>query len=260
MVGRAKPVGIGNKPLKSELHHWWPRALSRLWEDEDGRVTRLSWDRKELKAPPKQFGAITNAHHMKFGGPWSTTIEPLFGDADTSLPMIAQKLEQFSYVEGKSGLTFEGRLAPHPMGAEDRKCLGEGLASLLIRCPAHRNLLHLTTERVWGRTGNEIHKQDDSLIAGNIHQHYRQVVASLERGGKIVLLRSGKRKFVMGGALVAGGVSVHFLQKLAHCIELRAEAFPISGLQSLHGLIVAIKRLPCLTCRWACHGHLLRRA
>src|ERR1700694_2754306 len=60
--------------------------------------------------------------------------------------------------------------------------------------------------------------------------------------------------------LVAGGVSVHFLQKLAHCIELRAEAFPISGLQSLHCLIVAIKRLPCLTCRWACHGHLLRRA
>src|SRR5437868_3769826 len=62
------------------------------------------------------------------------------------------------------------------------------------------------------------------------------------------------------GALVAGGVSVHFLQKLAHCIELRANAFPISGLQSLHGLIVAIKRLPCLTRRWACDGHLLCRA
>ena len=30
------------------------------------------------------------------------------------------------------------------------------------------------------------------------------------------------RKF---GALVARGASVHFLQKLAHCIELRAEAF-----------------------------------
>src|SRR6266851_8166502 len=61
-------------------------------------------------------------------------------------------------------------------------------------------------------------------------------------------------------ALVAGGVSVHFLQKRAHGIELRAEAFPISGLQSLHCLIVAIKRLPCLTCRRACDGHLLRRA
>src|SRR6266852_4180129 len=62
------------------------------------------------------------------------------------------------------------------------------------------------------------------------------------------------------GALVAGGASVHFLQKLAHCIELRAEALPISGLQSLHCLVVAIKRLPCLTCRWACDGHLLCRA
>jgi len=57
--------------------------------------------------------------------------------------------------------------------------------------------------------------------------------------------------------LVAGGASVHFLQKLAHRIELRAEALPISGLQSLHCLIVAIKRLPCLTCRRACGGPLL---
>jgi len=47
--------------------------------------------------------------------------------------------------------------------------------------------------------------------------------------------------------LMAGGVSVHFLQKLAHCIELRTEAFPISGLQSLDCLIVAIERLLCRT-------------
>ena len=62
------------------------------------------------------------------------------------------------------------------------------------------------------------------------------------------------------GALVARGASVHFLQILAHCIELRTEAFPISGLQSLHCLIVAIKRFACLTCRRACHRHLLCRA
>src|ERR1700694_2535078 len=58
-------------------------------------------------------------------------------------------------------------------------------------------------------------------------------------------------------ALVAGGLPVHFLQKLAHCIELRAETFPIPGLQSFHCLIIAIKRLPCLTCRRASEGHLL---
>jgi hypothetical protein len=30
-----------------------------------------------------------------------------------------------------------------------------------------------------------------------------------------------------------GGLSVHFLQELAHGIELRPKTFPISGLQSL---------------------------
>src|SRR5258705_10114917 len=73
------------------------------------------------------------------------------------------------------------------------------------------------------------------------------------------LLRVGGSAGLKVRGLVAGGASVHFLQELAHCIELRAEAFPISGLQSLHCLIVAIKRLPCLTCRRACGGPLLFR-
>ena len=59
---------------------------------------------------------------------------------------------------------------------------------------------------------------------------------------------------------MAGGVSVHFLQKLVHCIELRAKAFPIPGLQSLYCFIVAIERLPCLIYRRACDGYLLGRA
>src|ERR1700730_2059175 len=101
MVGRAKSVGIGGKPLKSELHHWWPRGLSRLWQESDGKVTRLSWDGSELRAPPKQFGAITNAHHMDVGGPWSTSIEPMFGDADSALPGLVTKLESLSYLEGR---------------------------------------------------------------------------------------------------------------------------------------------------------------
>ncbi len=53
---------------------------------------------------------------------------------------------------------------------------------------------------------------------------------------------------------MAGGLPVHFLQKLAHGIELRAEAFPVAGLQSLHRLIVAIKRLARLICRRAYSG------
>jgi hypothetical protein len=198
MVGRVKNVGIDGKPLKTALHHWWPRGLSELWGDEEGKVTRVSWDGKLLRAPPKQFGAITNAHSVKLNGPWAGSIEPLFDDADSAMPSLAMKLESLSYVDGKHSGAIDKRLTPHEIASDDRKLLGEGLASLLVRCPAHRNLLHLATERFWGRTGDQVRKHDDTLIALNIHQHYQQIVHSLERGGKVVLLRSGQREFIMG--------------------------------------------------------------
>ena len=62
------------------------------------------------------------------------------------------------------------------------------------------------------------------------------------------------------GTLVAGGLSAHFLQQFPHCIELRAETFPISGLQPLHCPIVAIERLLRPTCRLARDGRLYRRS
>jgi hypothetical protein len=217
MVGRAKSVGIGGKPLKSELHHWWPRGLSRLWQESDGKVTRLSWDGSELRAPPKHFGAITNAHHMDAGGPWSTSIEPMFGDADSALPGLVTKLESLSYLEGRHYKGFDSRITPHQIDDQDRKLLGEGLASLLVRCPAHRNMLHLTVERISGRTGEQVRKHDDTLIAANIYQHYQNVVSSLARGGKIVLLRSGKGEFIMGEGYLSTLVGIT-VQIQYHCL------------------------------------------
>jgi hypothetical protein len=198
MIGRIKSVGIGGKPLKTARHHWWPRGLSELWEDAEGRVTRLSWEGKSLRAPPKEFGAITNAHLVNLKGPWATSIEPLFDDADSALPGLVKKLEQLPYMAGKDGIGFEKRITPHSITTQNRKLLGEGLASLLVRCPSHRNMLHLTTERYNGRTGDRVRKHDDTLIALNIHQHYRQLVGSLEKGGKIVILRADEHEFIMG--------------------------------------------------------------
>lgn len=66
MVGRTKTVGIDGKPLKTALHHWWPRGLSELWKDKEGKVTRISWKGKTLRAPPKPFGAITNSRQTKW--------------------------------------------------------------------------------------------------------------------------------------------------------------------------------------------------
>jgi hypothetical protein len=216
MVGRVKPVGFKGKPLKSAAHHWWPRGLSELWADEQGQVTRASWDGKILRAPSAQFGAITNGHHIKLDGPWATSIEPLFDDADSALPSLVKKLESLSYDDGASA-KINKRITPHDMSSEDRRLLGEGLASLLVRCPAYRNLLHLTTEHFWGRTGDQVRKHDDTLIAANIHQHYKQIVGSLERGGKIVVLRSGEREFIMGEGYLSTLIG-YTVQLQYHCL------------------------------------------
>ena len=70
------------------------------------------------------FGAITNAHHINGGGPWSTSIEPMFGDADSALPGLAAKLESLSYIDGKRNLPFGRRITPHEIDPQDRKLLG----------------------------------------------------------------------------------------------------------------------------------------
>lgn len=214
MVGRSKIVGKEGKPLKSELHHWWPRGLSQLWTDAEGKVNRLSWNGEILARPPAKFGAITNAHHVKLSGPWAGTVESLFNDADNHLPRMARQLELLSYYEAPVDRTFESRLTPHTLDQLERQRLGEGLASLLVRCPAHRNLLHLTTESFLQRTGDNVRKHDGTLIALNINQHYAQVVDSLKSGGKIVVLRSVENEFVFGegylSTLVGHGIELTY--------------------------------------------------
>jgi hypothetical protein len=78
-------------------------------------------------------------------------------------------------------------------------------------------MLHLTVERISGRTGEQVRKHDDTLIAANIHQHSQNVVSSLARGGKIILLRSGKGEFIMGEGYLSTlvGITVHIQY---HCL------------------------------------------
>jgi hypothetical protein len=73
-------------------------------------------------------------------------------------------------------------------------------------------------------------------------------------------LRRRRREF-HPDPLVTGGLPAHFLQEFPHRIELRAETFPISGLQSLDCPIVSIERLlrparhgPAFDGRLLCHA------
>ena len=73
------------KPLKTELHHWWPRTLAEHWAAADGMVSVIRSDGAVRCAPPGAFGAITNAHHMNIGGPWDSTFELIFNRPDNEM-------------------------------------------------------------------------------------------------------------------------------------------------------------------------------
>lgn len=169
-------------------------------------------------SPPAQLGAITNGHLMKIGGPWTTTVEPLFSDADSNLPRVIERLEKLPHRPAGAGISFESRFTAHDVDRNERNSLGEGLASLLIRCPAPRNLLHLTVQRINGEFGVQAQeKHDDSLIAGNIHQHYSQMVASLRGRGKLVFLRCVERELVMGEGYLST-LAGYTVQLQYHCL------------------------------------------
>jgi len=51
--------------LRNELHHWWPRSLSKYWADTDGHASAVFSDGTIVRSKPRQFGAIRNAHNIK---------------------------------------------------------------------------------------------------------------------------------------------------------------------------------------------------
>lgn len=100
-------------------------------------------------------------------------------------------MERLSYADVKDNAAIDKRITSHDISSDDRKMLGEELAFPAgpLSCKSKPATSHDRTN--WGLTGEQVGKHDDTLIALNINQHYKQIVQSLERGGKIVLLRSG---------------------------------------------------------------------
>ncbi|WP_150129943.1 hypothetical protein [Sinorhizobium sp. RAC02] len=84
-----------NNPVKTGLHHWWPKGLSSFWVGDDDCVTRITPEGKELRSPPAQFGAITNGHAVKMDGPWSFSFESKFDAADSRFPSLTGELLAF---------------------------------------------------------------------------------------------------------------------------------------------------------------------
>jgi hypothetical protein len=182
--------------MKTELHHWWPQTLSRRWADEDGNTTQIRATGERVVAPPKNFGAITNAHHVRFGGPWSSSLEPSFAEADAQFHHLIDVLSMFKHSVQPFDLPLSARLSAQPVGADFLKNFASPIASLVVRSPQFRNSIKLfvdqfrPSDRPLGRT--------DNLYPANISGAWQAASQDMITGGGLLFLFADSGEFIYG--------------------------------------------------------------
>lgn len=186
------------KPLKTELHHWWPRALAECWAAADGMVSVVRPTGEVRRAPPGAFGAITNAHHVKIGGPWDSTFEPLFNQPDNEIADFVQWVATLETALSGRDRPVIDRILPQPLAVERQHQMARIVASLLARSPRARNSIRITTEYFQDRIGFKQPRADKALIAANQRGLYDAYRKRMEVSGRWAILFSDEREFIAG--------------------------------------------------------------
>lgn len=158
---------MNQKPLKTELHHWWPRTLADHWAAADGMVSVIRPNGTVHRAPPGAFGAITNAHHIKVGGPWDSTFEPIFSEPDSEMAAFVQWLGTIEASLASPEQPMVERILPQPLPDIRAAQIARVTASLLARSPYIRASIRRTTEYYRHRFGLADPTADKTLIAAN---------------------------------------------------------------------------------------------
>lgn len=188
-------------PIKSALHHWWPRSLSKFWAGTDGKTYQRSWNGELAHAPPAKFGAIKNAHNIKLGrtpSPWDESFEKAFGYADTQFPTVIKWLQELKTSTEATDTPFLGRLEAHSASEKMLNDLSICLASLIVRGPAFRNSIRSTTEYYRKKFGMINYEAEDSLIGLNMKHCQDLFSKAITARGKFVALISPETEIIFG--------------------------------------------------------------
>ena len=186
------------KHLKTELHHWWPRTLSEHWQAPDHMVSAIRSNGVVRRAPPGAFGGITNAHHMKMGGPWDSTFEPIFNQPDGEMSDFVSWLFTLEAPTVPSARPSMERIAAASFPVARRQQIARITASLLARTPSIRNQIRLGTEFFRGEIGLANPAPDKNLIAANQQGLYDAYRKQMERSGRWAVLFSDSKEFIAG--------------------------------------------------------------
>lgn len=190
-------MAMKQKPLKTELHHWWPRTLADHWAAGDGMVSLVRPNKTVRRAPPGAFGAITNAHLMKMGGPWDSTFEPIFNKPDNELAGFVQWLATLEASLAARDRPMVERILPQPLPDDRSAQIARVTASLLALSPSIRASIKRTTEHFRRDFGLANPTADKTLIASNqrgLYDAYRKRMMH----GRWAILFSDEREYIAG--------------------------------------------------------------
>lgn len=185
------------KALKSEQHHWWPRTLADHWAAANGMVSAIRSNGTVHRAPPGKFGAINNAHHIKLGGPFDSTFEPIFNEPDNEMAAFVQWLGTLEASLASADQPMVERIMPQPLPDERVAQIARVTSSLLARSPRIRASIKRTTEDFRCRFGLADPTADKTLVAANqrwLYDAYRKRMMH----GRWAILFSEEREFIAG--------------------------------------------------------------
>jgi hypothetical protein len=184
------------KVVKGEKHHWWPKGLSKYWENERGLVQRIDIEGEVIPSKSKEFGQISDGHNILFENesPWQSTIEHYFDEPDRNMPEIVSWLASLK-MEVKAENTTDFLYLSQEREDGNLDSLRECIISLVVRSPKYRNAQNSFVESFRGKLDKVESKR---LIAANIHQKYKTLVKNSKGAGKFAILFSEKYEFIYG--------------------------------------------------------------
>lgn len=186
------------KPLKTELHHWWPRTLADYWSASDGMVSVIRPKGDVHRAPPGAFGAITNAHHMKLGGPWDTTFEPQFNQPDGEMSDFVDWISTLNALTVGGDRPMLERIVPQLLCKKRQQQIARVVASILARSPCIRHSIKIGTEYSRRQFGLTDPTPNKNLIAANQCGLYDAYRKRMEASGRWAVVFSDEKEFITG--------------------------------------------------------------
>ena len=197
-----KVINYMSKKKSSELHHWWPKCVSKHWENEDGIVTWVKPNGEEVPSPSKSFGGYTNGHYAKLSPnagettPWDQNFEDTFNKADNGFPDVITWLKSLRYENNTSINNLTERFVAVEALEDKLAQLVESIVSLAIRSPIQRET---TKKRAEDFRGINISKREvDALTALNMRHSQEKAVSLINTRGKFVIIHSPNREFIFG--------------------------------------------------------------